>query len=441
LTATSTTAFSTPLDIAKRACQIIGARKIISLNPAVDGSQAADEIASCYDKVRLAELSRNNWAFATRSVILRPIDANTYQLVPAQYNVAKSYLLGSIVQWTDGNFYTATAFAAVGTAPGAGPPWSQYFGPLTVAGWGANTSGAIPPNWSSGTTYNNGSNVLASDGNTYVSTINNNVNINPVGDNNVHWLLTGTPSVTNYFAGELVFYPNTAPTTVYLSLFNGNSQNPSTVPAFDPTIAYKLGATVTFSATVYQSTEDLNLGNTPNGSAPWIAVPAAQATQMMGTQWLKLDATVQSITLVYPIGSGPVEQSATRNVFMLPNGFLRKAPTSPKSGSWSYLGAPTNILYDDWLFAGGFIISSQVDPLFLRFVADVADVYTMHPMFCEGLACRVAAEVCEPLAQADTKKTLALKVYNQFMTEARTVNAIITGSEEPALDDWLAARR
>jgi diphthamide synthase (EF-2-diphthine--ammonia ligase) len=93
------------------------------------------------------------------------------------------------------------------------------------------------------------------------------------------------------------------------------------------------------------------------------------------------------------------------------------------------------------MFAGGFIISSQVDPLFLRFVADVADVYTMHPMFCEGLASRVAAEVCEPLAQADTKKTLALKVYNQFMTEARTVNAIITGSEEPALDDWLAARR
>ncbi|MGH7175273.1 MAG: hypothetical protein ACREGR_02870, partial [Minisyncoccia bacterium] len=385
---TSTTAFSKPLDIGRRACQVIGARLITSMDPTVDQSQAADEIATCYDKVRLAELERNNWVFATKDVILRAIDSGTYMLVPAAYDATKTYLLGSIVEWTDGNIYIATGAVALATPPGAGPPWTQYFGPMTVSGWGLDTtagqSGQIPPLWLIGTTYATGDAVLGSDGNTYSSISNGNVGNNPVGDNNVHWLLTGTASVTAYFAGELVYFPATNPTTVYLSLFNGNSLAPSAVPQYDPTIAYKYGATVQYSSVTYQSTTDLNLGNTPTGSAPWVTVPLTQATKMIGTQWLELDATVQSITLLYPVGSGPVEQSATRNVFMLPNGFLRKAPTDPKAGSFSYLGAPGNILYDDWVFADNFIVSSQVDPLFLRFVADIADVFSMHPLFCEG---------------------------------------------------------
>ena len=440
MTATSTTTFSTPLDIGKRACQVIGARKITSMDPTIDGSQASDEISSCYDKLRTAELRRNNWVFAIKDCILRPIDQTTMQLVPAMYNPVKTYLFGSIVQGADGNYYEATAAVPLATPPGSGPPWTQYFGPMTVSGWGANTNGAIPPNWAIGTTYPTGASVLASDGNTYTSLVNGNIGNNPVGDNNVHWLLSGSPNTIAYFAGELVYYPNTAPTTVYLSLLNGNSDNPSTVPAFDPTISYKAGATVTYSATVYQSTTDLNLGNVPTGSAPWITVPVAQATEMMGPHWLKLDATIQSITLSYPIGSGPVEQSATRNVFMLPNGFLRKAPTSPKQGSTSFLGSPTNILYDDWIFESGFLVSSQVDPVFLRFIADIADVFLMDPMFCEGLACRIGFEVAEPLAQADNKKQQAGKQYTEFMTEARTVNAIETGSEEAAMDDWLSSR-
>lgn len=78
--------------------------------------------------------------------------------------------------------------------------------------------------------------------------------------------------------------------------------------------------------------------------------------------------------------------------------------------------------------------------MFLRFIADIADVFLMDPMFCEGLACRIGFEVAEPLAQADNKKQQAGKQYTEFMTEARTVNAIETGSEEAAMDDWLSSR-
>ncbi len=106
----------------------------------------------------------------------------------------------------------------------------------------------------------------------------------------------------------------------------------------------------------------------------------------------------------------------------------------------SYLGAPTSLLYLDWNFEGAYITSEQVDPIMLRFAADVVDVATMDAMFCEGLAARIGLEVCQPLTQSsDLLKTIASE-YDKFMNEARLVNAIMVGAEQPPLDDYLACR-
>jgi len=86
--------FSTAIDIANRACQHMGARRIVAFT---DDSVQAVEIGGCYDQLRRAELERNVWVFATRRVILRPLDTNTMLLTPEQWSSTKNYFNGAIV--------------------------------------------------------------------------------------------------------------------------------------------------------------------------------------------------------------------------------------------------------------------------------------------------------------------------------------------------------
>ena len=335
--------FLLPVDIANRGLQHVGEKRIAAFT---DSSKNASEVNFCYDKLRKAELQRNIWRFAIREAILRPVGATTMKITFAAYDATKTYLVGSCVT-SGGILYMANAAVPLATVPGSGNPWVQYFGPLSVSSWGANTNGVNPPNWVNSTTYAAGANVLGSDGNTYKSIANGNINNNPVGDNGVNWTANGTPNKTSYFAGELVYYPTVAPTVVYLSLVSGNTLNPSAVPAFDATITYNNMNTATFGPTIFQSSEDLNLGNTPVplwlvgttyaitnqvlasdnnlyssvaggnigfnpvgdlgvhwtlvGAAPWVLPPANQVDQMMGQNWLRLTkASVVSIQIIYP---------------------------------------------------------------------------------------------------------------------------------------------
>jgi hypothetical protein len=70
----------------------------------------------------------------------------------------------------------------------------------------------------------------------------------------------------------------------------------------------------------------------------------------------------------------------------------------------------------------------------------MSDVRRMDPMFCEGLAARIALNVCEPLTQSTEKVGFIAKEYQKFIDEARARNAIEVGSSEPPIDDYLVAR-
>ncbi len=225
-----------------------------------------------------------------------------------------------------------------------------------------------------------------------------------------------------------------------MSLLGNNEDTPTTVPAYSATVSYSKGQTVTYLAVVYQSTVDLNINSTPTGTGDWITVPASQPVQMMGQKWLRLNASGESLRINYPLGSGPVTQQGTRNVFRLPNGFLRKAVTDPKAGSYSGLGAPSGNGYDDWILEGDYLISSDPSPILLRFVANVTAVRGFDTLFCEGLGARIALEIVEELTQSTGKLTNIAQVYKTFMGEARLVNGIETSPEESPLDDYITAR-
>jgi hypothetical protein len=455
----STTAFTSEIDIGNRALQHLGALRIGAFT---DQSKNAAEIAACYDKLRLAELTRNVWRFAIREASLRPIDTTSVTVVPATYNPVSTYIFGSLVQWVDGNYYIATGPVPVNTPPGSGPPWTQYFGPLTAVPWGQSTGGTVAQPWSASTTYGAGAQVLGADGNTYASIVAGNLDNNPTL-NSLVWELIASPQTTAYQAGELVYFPPASPTTVYMSLVNNNTAAPNAIPVWDPTVFYNVGDTTVLpggpvefngdfayfngtqvfweSSNVWQSTVDLNINSMPANNNPnWENVPITQVDHMVGIDWLQLDSTIKSIVMFYPLGSGPLSQPSTPNLYRLPNAFLRQAPTNPKLGNMSYLGRPSNPMVDDWIFEGDYLISAFTQPLWLRFVADIADVFAMDAMFCEGLAARIAYEVCESLTQSSSKQAACAAAYKQFMGEARNVNGIIVGESEAPLDDYLACR-
>jgi hypothetical protein len=191
----------------------------------------------------------------------------------------------------------------------------------------------------------------------------------------------------------------------------------------DSTLAYATGELVSLAGVVYMS----NISG--NSDIP----PTANWTTING-------ATLTALSFMYPIGAGPLSQSETRNVFMLPNGFLRQAPDDPAQGSYHPLGAPVNVSYNDFLFEGNFLISRTAGPILLRYCADIADPSAMDPMFVEGFACRLALEVVERLTQSSAKLQSVASEYKNFMGEARLVNGIETGPTEPPEDDYLICR-
>lgn len=432
------TEFRLEIDIANRALQHCGLPMLSSALGFSEDSKNALETSFAYPKLRQAELQRNVWRFAIRKAILRAIDGNTLQVAPSLWVAGTTYFVGSLVSDERGVLYESRIPGNLGNSPQISPAaWEPYFGPVSVGLW---------------------------------------------------------VSTTSFFAGEIV-YKAIGPGTyrVYRSLQSNNTDDPATTSTWDAAILYHQNDVVTYLGTPYMSRIDVNLNQTPSASpASWSAVttyalgnsvtgsdgvvytsiaggnlnhdPVAAPTFWTNTgvlsawntvfvggatslKWRQIGGpefpngvALAELNLVYPVGTGPSTQATTRNVFHLPSGFLRRAPQDPRAGAVSYLGAPSGLPYDDWELENDLLVTSQIGPLMLRFVADMVDVTRMHAMFCEGLAARLALEVVEPLTQSGAKLGTISKMYQTFMSEARLVNAIEIGAEEPPEDDWITCR-
>lgn len=422
--------FLDSLDIKNRALDHLGASHID--NDAEESVNNA-KISPIYDKVRRAELRRNNWRFSIRKCVLRPIDTNTYLLSPALWNAGVQYLPGSVVADATGQLWISTQTNNLANTPGQSEIWDSYFGQMTADAY--DTTGA-----------------------------------------------------TAYFAGDLVYVTKADSSyVVYMSLTNDNTEAPNVADAWSATTTYKQDEVVTRSGTQWRSLIAMNLNNTPaNGPANWVAtqsysssntvtgsdgykytsvtnsnvgndptldsgtnwtnsgVPTAWTssplTPVTSSIWVAIYASLQTINIVYPLGSGPLSQAFSRNIFRLPAGYLRQVVSSPKQGINSFLGAPSGRQLNDWEFEGNYILSQQSTPIILRFVADVQNVTAMDDMFCEGLAARVAVEGCEAITNSTAKMQTCINVYKTTMGEARIVNAVEIGPVTPPEDDYVTCR-
>ena len=325
------------------------------------------------------------------------------------------------------------------------------------------------PAWASGTTYAAGNTVIDSTGALWTSIVNGNVGNTP-SLNSSFWSVYPPPvqypigsnvyptsqylypptgggqplvfnsqtstsgigewsSTNSYTAGNLVDYKEVQ----YVAI--GNAANLNRVP---PAIA-AFWAPIT-NGVPYQSLVDLN-SNQPPATSPTAWSTTLTETATTGPAWLEIpNIYMASPFLDYPLGSGPLEQSATRNVFRLPANFLREAPQDPKAGSASYLGSPSGLQYNDWEYQGNYIISRTPFPIVYRFVADVSLVNTFDDLFCEGLGAAIGKATCKRITQSDSGVQVANAEYARAMTEARAVNGIETGATEPAEDDFVSCR-
>ena len=424
--------FLDSMDIANSALQKCGAPQILS--PTED-SKVNTEASFSYDKLRRVELRRNTWRFATRKVCLRAVDTNTMLVQPTLYNAATTYQPGAIVADANNQWWLSMTEENLNNAPGGNNEvWEAYFGPKTIEPW--DTTG--------GTTYWTGELV-------YMSTA------SPGGYVIYQSLVNANSDVPNTTTpwSALVQYNGDAVVSYLGQQWNSLLElNLNVTPATGPLnwasgTTYSTAQTVTGSDhLIYSSVGNGNIGHDPttdggvhwtntNVANGWILAPIQIASSI---NWRVILATMTNLSFSYPLGSGPSSQSETRNVFRLPAGYLKVAPQDPKAGSSNFLGAPSGIMYEDWLFSGDYIVSRDTGPIIFRFIADMTTVSQFDDMFCEGLACRIAIGICPSVTQSTEKVKEIEAEYKVFMGEARTVNAIEIGPVEPPEDDFITCR-
>ena len=504
MSTTEFTAYVNPEGIANRALQYCGATRIVTLQDndkgAAEIADCYDKLRRTELRrnlwtfsVRRAVLYPVNTLTFNNGFANAPLPTLLY--VPATWVATKQYAFGAIVAYS-GKVWVNGASSSIGDIPGsdAAQNWDTYFGSMCVQPWTDPTvpanlnfelgyfvgdlvyvgqqsfvsldnsnvsSPMVPTAWLSTSTYSVGQAVQDSDGFLWKSAVPNNTNQRPGSYDD--WSSSPT-----YVPGALVIGSDGV---LYQSLVSNSNHNPAagasptqwlasgapgSWPLWNATITYAKNQFISGTdGQVYQSVQAGNLNNQPVGSTynpntpssnwwvkigvtvPWISNFASPATSL---NWLGLDGVLDNININYPIGTGPSIQTQTKNIFMLPNGFLRHAPQQPKAGSTSFLGAPTGLMYSDWEMDGNYIVSQSPYPIIFRFGADITNVGKMDDMFCEALGARIALAVVETLTQSGSKMANIERDYKKFVDDARTVNGIEQGPTEPPEDDYITCR-
>ena len=234
--------FQAPVDIANRALQHLGGQRIDPVLGFTEQSKNASEAGFAYTKVRQAELRRNLWTFATKKVVLRPIDTNTMLLTPTLWSSVTTFFEGSITADENGTLWESNIRNNLANDPENSYTWNEYSGPLTVMKYDSSTS---------------------------------------------------------YFSDELVYTaPGDGSYNVYRSLQNSNLVDPSlpnmwsalttyfqnqvviVYPAYSAVTTYTQGQTVLDGGgNIYTSITNANLNHTPSSSPTfWAQVPTLVLT-------------------------------------------------------------------------------------------------------------------------------------------------------------------
>jgi hypothetical protein len=244
----------------------------------------------------------------------------------------------------------------------------------------------VPPTWLIGTTY--GSGAIVSD---------------PSG-NGVLW--------QSFLNGNVGNTPGLSNANVWFIYYGPITMNP-----WSSTPSYYAGELVSYSGSVYRSLLNGNIGFIPGGA---------------NSAWLLVGTTNNALFTPDPIGfdPNPADDVAQRSYYRLPSGFLRFASQDQKNAGVAVLNISGGMPYTDFAFEGNNLITTNPGPIIFRYVADYTDVSSMYSMFCEGVAARCGMELCETLTQSPQRRQMLTAVYNQWIKEARAVNAIEAGGDE-----------
>lgn len=180
-------------------------------------------------------------------------------------------------------------------------------------------------------------------------------------------------------------------------------------------ISYYAGEMVYQSGVFYTSLYNGNLAVTLDNTGWWVP---------------QVGMAAQSTYPLVPAGPNVTINGRARNMFSLPYGFLRATYPDPKVESTATNVTSAGLRFSDWQFENNYLISHESDPIILRFVADISDVSTMDDLFCEGLAARIAYEVCESITQSNIKLQAIASAYQKFISDARLINWLETGATE-----------
>lgn len=389
--------FQSPVDLANAALAML--RKP-AINSFADPEVEAYQIGAQYDQLRLAELRRNTWVFATRRVWLRPVSGTTQAITFPAWASGTAYKAGDVVSYN--NALWVALVGNGGNTPGTTPSggqlfWDTYFGVTTVDVW----NGPVEPQLQTN---------------------------------------TGVYYPTTYQTGEFAYVtPGDGTYSVFRSLVNNNGNNPQSVDQWVDSANYNAGQVVQFNSVNYQSTVNLNSNNQPP-SAQWTTTITSP---LVSNSWEEVNVTLNPMTILYPVNTGPLNDAMTRNVFVLPNGFLRKAHPAPKHGQLTWLGGPQPFAAPDWVMEGPYLISATTHPLAFRFIADTQNVPAFDALFSEGLAMRLAITLAPRLAEVETMPAVvaaAREAYGRCITEARTINGIEMGAQYPPESPLITVR-
>ncbi len=412
-------AFFTPIDIAKRVCQHLE-QPIITLF--TDDTPVAQHINAAYDHLRLAELSRHTWAFSIRRSRVRPITTTTQIWTPPAWNVATNYTAGAVVMSLAGTYanganypWVLQAPTSVGQNPEITPAWSHYFGTFQTdvfdpgATYSAGEVVVEPALYAGGTTYSLNALVRDSNGAFWVSLQGANTGNTP-SSSPTFWAAWVFPSSGNPSTTPNIIYqpsPATQP-TIWLSLLNQNGPSSSGVPALLPSAA-------------------------------------------LATSWTNVGGTLQQLAILFPLGTGPfsvnpvgtvpIFNNSSANLFKLPFGWLREATVhiEGKRAKHPWLGALYGRLPLDFVYQGAYISTWGAGPYDLDFVADIADVSLMPPDFCESLAIRIGLEIDGPITGSKNTSKLEAE-YKRITGEAMRIDMILQGEEANELDELILVR-
>jgi hypothetical protein len=138
-----------------------------------------------------------------------------------------------------------------------------------------------------------------------------------------------------------------------------------------------------------------------------------------------------------------VTDTQTRNIYRLPNGYLRHAPDQVNPNEIMRVMGVVSAAPSDAQFENGYMVTSEVKAVMLRFVVDMTDVTQMDDLFCEGLSARIALDVGPSIVPKEERSAMLARInmrYKAVIADARAVDAVERGASAQPQSQYHSVR-